>query len=481
MSPRRRRCATALAATTVLCATTAPVASATPAPSSASSVAAAPAKAARAELAAQTELTARGELAGQTGLAARTEKAAKLPAALYGTADPKYDGVWRQSLALLALDGAGAVPAKKAVDWLTEQQCDDGSFAAYRADPSAKCDPKKAPADINATTMATQALAAVGGRGAQVGKAVDWLKSAQNKDGGWGYAPGSPSDANSTSLTIGALHAMDEDPRKVTTDGESPYDALRSFQLTCDAKGIEDAKGDEGAFAYQPDKKGRLAPNDDASAAAALAGRGQGILIKPLDRDRKSVPLTPLKCAAGGESGADGVSDAKDPKNAKSAKDVKEAAGAGAAYVAASLKRDGGHFSTMLPGSDEQQPDYANTADAVIALAAGGHRTEADKSLKWLGKNLDKWDKSKNDPAAISTLMLASRATGNEPTKLAGTNLLTRLNKTGPAPAEMPESDAKKSDDGGGTIPVWAFIIVGLAVGAGFGILMSARRKRRQL
>ncbi|WP_347178563.1 prenyltransferase/squalene oxidase repeat-containing protein [Streptomyces iconiensis] len=400
---------------------------------------------------------------------AKTDRTAKLPEALYGRGDPKYDGVWRQSLALLALDGAGAVPAKKAVDWLTGQQCDDGSFAAYRADASAPCDPKKAPADINATTMAAQALAAVGGRGAQVGKAVDWLKTVQNKDGGWGYAPGSPSDANSTSLAIGALRAMDQDPEKTTTNGRSAYEALLSFQLTCGAKGIEDAKGDEGAFAYQPDKKDRLTPNNDASSAAALAGLGEGILSKPLDRDKKSVPLKPLKCATGEDAGADSL------------KNPRDAADAGAAYVASALKRNGGHFTTVLPGSDEQQPDYANTADAVIALAAGGHRTEADKSLTWLGKNLNKWDKAKNDPAAISTLMLASRATGNDPTKLAGTNLLTRLNKTGPAPAEMPESDKQKSDDDGGTIPVWAFIIVGLAVGAGFGILMSGRRKRQQL
>lgn len=445
MSPRRR-CATALAAATVLCATTAPVASAT-APSA-----------------------PHGPAAAQAAGAAQGARAAKLPDALYGSGDPKYDGVWRQSLALLALDGAGAVPAKKAVDWLTGQQCDDGSFAAYRADPSAPCDPKKAPSDINATTMAAQALAAVGGRGAQVGKAVEWLTSHQNKDGGWGYAPGSPSDANSTSLAIGALRAMDKDPAKVTTDGASAYDGLLSFQLTCDAKGAEGVPGSEGAFTYQPDKKGRLTPNDDASAAAALAGTGQGILIEPLDRKKKSVPLAPLKCADGAAA-ADGL------------KEPKAAAGAGAAYVSASLKRNDGHFTTVLPGSDKPRPDYANTADAVIALAAGGHREEADASLKWLGKNLDKWDKAKNDPAALSTLMLASRATGHEPTELAGTNLLTRLNKTGPAPAEMPESaaDKKKSEDDGATIPVWAFIIVGLAVGAGFGILLSGRRKRQQL
>ncbi len=484
MSPRRRHCATALAAATVLCATAAPVASAQPSTAAASTTSAS-SSAASATSIASTSTSARS---------AKSNKAGKLPDGLYGKADPKYDGVWRQSMALLALDGAGAVPTKKAVDWLADQQCDDGSFAAYRADAKATCDPKKTSPDINATTLAVQALAAAGGRGAAVGKAVDWLKAAQNKDGGWGYAPGSPSDANSTSLAIGALHAAGENPKRITTDGETPFDALLSFQLTCGTKGIKDAQGAQGAFAYQPDKKDRLAPNDDATAAASLAGLGDGILVKPLDKDRKSAPVTPLKCATGGEGadekgeggkgeaskgeGADGEGGATD--------DPKQAAGAGAAYLASTLKKNGGHFNTVLPGSKKEQPDYANTADAVVALAAGGHRTEANASLKWLADNLDKWDKAKSDPAAISSLMLASRATGGDPTKLGSTNLLTRLNKTGPAPAQMPDSDRPDSSgdsgkDDGTTIPVWAFIIVGLAVGAGFGILLSGRRKRQQL
>ncbi|WP_344561784.1 prenyltransferase/squalene oxidase repeat-containing protein [Streptomyces axinellae] len=480
MSPRRRHCATALAAATVLCATAAPVASAQPSTATAS-----------AATSATSVTSTKADKAGKAG---------KLPNGLYGEADPKYDGVWRQSMALLALDGAGAVPAKKAVDWLTGQQCEDGSFTAYRPDAGDPCDAKKTPSDINATTLAVQALAAVGGRGAEVGKAVDWLKSAQGKDGGWGYAPGSPSDANSTSLAIGALHAAGENPKRVTTGGGTPFDALLSFQLTCGTKGIEDAPGAQGAFAYQPDKKDRLAPNDDATAAASLAGLGEGILVEPLDKNHKSAPVTPLKCATADEDsdekgtakGADSKTDTKGDDSEKgdgkgsATGDPGQAAGAGAAYLASTLKKNGGHLTAPLPGSKKQQPDYANTADAVIALAAGGHRTEAGASLKWLSENLGKWDKAENDPAAISSLMLASRATGGDPTKLGSTNLLTRLNKTGPAPAQMPAShqsdssdDASKDD--GTTIPVWAFIIVGLAVGAGFGILLSGRRKRQQL
>jgi hypothetical protein len=461
MSPRRRR-ATVLTATTVLCATAAPMASA----------------------AAPAAVTSVGSVTHTaSSRTAAASKSDKLPDGLYGTADPKYDGVWRQSMALLALDGAGAVPAKKAVDWLAGQQCGDGSFTAYRADAARtgkKCDPDGTPSDINATALALQALAAVGGRSDTVREGVEWLISVQNKDGGWGSAPRAASDANSTSLVIGALHTAGKDPEKATAEGgKSPYDALLSFQLTCESKGIENAMGQQGAFTYKPDKNGELVPNDDASAAASLAALGEGTLPEPPatgskggngSKGSKDKPVTPLTCNAG-----KGIPGGRE-----------EAAGAGAAYLADRLKENGGHFSSVMPGADKEQPDYANTADAVIALAAGGHRKPAKASLKWLADNLDKWDKSKNDPAAISSLMLASRATGGDPAKLGGTNLLSRLNNTGPKPAKMPAADSRSDDDkdgtdSGGTIPVWAFILVGLAVGAGFGILLSGRRKRQQL
>ncbi|MGW3728773.1 prenyltransferase/squalene oxidase repeat-containing protein, partial [Streptomyces sp. NPDC000851] len=108
-----------------------------------------------------------------------------LPSGLYGTSDPTYDGVWRQSLALLAQDTVGLEPAGKATDWLARQQCDNGGFAAFRAEPAKDCDAKTM-VDTNSTAAAVQAFAAVGDYDAATGKAVDWLKSVQNEDGGWG-------------------------------------------------------------------------------------------------------------------------------------------------------------------------------------------------------------------------------------------------------------------------------------------------------
>ncbi|BFO21071.1 hypothetical protein SHKM778_74590 [Streptomyces sp. KM77-8] len=144
-----------------------------------------------------------------------------LPAALYGDTDPQYDGVWRQSLALLAQHTVGVEPSKAAVGWLTGQQCADGSFAPYRADTAEACDAKTM-VDTNQTAAAVQALAALGGHDDVTKKAVGWLKSIQNKDGGWGYMAGGASDTNSTSVVVGALAAAGDRPAEVKKDGKSP-------------------------------------------------------------------------------------------------------------------------------------------------------------------------------------------------------------------------------------------------------------------
>ncbi|WP_367125619.1 prenyltransferase/squalene oxidase repeat-containing protein [Streptomyces phytohabitans] len=387
---------------------------------------------------------------------------------LYGKGDPKFDGVWRQSVALLAQDTAGVSPADRAVTWLTDQQCANGSFTAYRADPRADCD-GKTPADTNATAAAVQALAALGGRSDAVRSAAKWLVSVRNEDGGWGYNPGSPTDANSTGVVIGALAVSGGDPAK---PGEpSAYEALLGLQLGCDAK-----EGERGAFAYQPDKKGDLAPNDDATAAAVLAARGGGLVVEPAEDDGETP--APTDCGTDSGSGGGGEEGA-DEKISPDA-----AAGAGAAYLTEVLRANGRHLPSAMPG-EKGKPDYGNTADAVLALAASGHDDTAEDTLDWLEDHAKDWDKSASDPAALGALVLAAHAADGDPRDFGGADLVKRLNATGPAPAKdaPPEEDDDKDDDGdgAGTAVTVSLVVAGLAAGAGIGILFSGRRKQQGL
>ncbi|CAL9578084.1 prenyltransferase/squalene oxidase repeat-containing protein [Streptomyces sp. Tu 3180] len=374
-----------------------------------------------------------------------------LPSALYGDGDPQYDGVWRQSLALLAQHTVGVEPPEPAVDWLAGQQCADGSFAPYRADTAKACDAKTT-VDTNQTAAAVQALAALGGHDDVTAKAVDWLKSVQNEDGGWGYTAGGASDTNSTSVVIGALAAAGENPADVRKDGESPYDALLTLALPCDAEGA-------GAFAFQPDKKGELAANADATAAGVLGALGKGL-------------------AAGPGKGA------KPEAGCEKAETPGQAAANGAAHLTSVLAGDG-HLTSALAGA-EDQPDHGNTADAVVALAAQGAVEPARKSLAWLEENAADWA-ARSGPAAYAQLIFAAHATGADPRDFGGADLVEQLTATGPAvPAdqdgkgEKDQEEKDEKDEKGSAFGVWWFVGVCLVAGAGIGFLISGRAKRQQ-
>lgn len=417
MNVRRRSSAAALAAIAVIGAATAPAVAADPSPSSSPSTTA--------------------------------------PSGLYGSTDPQYDGVWRQSLALLAQDTAGVIPSSTAVKWLTDQQCANGAFAPFRADPAKACD-AKTPVDTNNTAAAVQALWAVGGHGDVIEEALGWLKSVQNEDGGWGYVPGTPSDANSTSVVIGALTATETDPAKVVKDGKSPYDALLTFALPC-------AK----------DKRGRLRlPARQGRQAAPQRGR-----------DRRGCPRHARRGPGrrGGQEDRCRVLRRRGPARPRARRRQRR-------RVSHRHARQGRHLVSALGGSADQ-PDYGNTADAVVALAAQGGADKAAEPLAWLKKNAAKWA-GESGPAAYAQLIFAAHATGTDPRDFGGTDLVAKLNATGPAPQgttakdtatasdDDKTKDEKKDDDS--PFGVWWFVGVCLLFGVGIGFLLSNRNKKQQ-
>ncbi|MGI5337782.1 prenyltransferase/squalene oxidase repeat-containing protein [Streptomyces sp. CA-181903] len=389
---------------------------------------------------------------------------------LYGSADPKFDGVFRQSLAFLAQHSTGVTPAKPAIDWLAGQQCADGGFPGFRADTGKPCDAAKDEFP-DQTAAAVQALAAVGGRGRQVEKGLAWLKGHQNGDGGWGMNPGAESNANSTAAAVGAFAAAGQDPAQVRSkDGKSPYDALLTFQLGCDAP-----EGERGAFAWAP-QKGKLNADNFASAAATTAALGKGYLVEPAGGadGKENKPVQPLACSGDG-----------DGAKAKP-KDAPSAAAASAAYLAKKLDAGRGHLEASMPGAPKG-PDYGTTADSVTALAAGGHREAAGKALDWL-KSADSktlaWaegDNRKGDPGRLAKLVLAARAVGADPRDFGGTDLVQKLNATGPAPESVATSDEEKKDDEkGSSSGNWWFVAVAFVAAVGVGFLFSNRRKKQR-
>ncbi|MFE0348399.1 prenyltransferase/squalene oxidase repeat-containing protein [Streptomyces griseoluteus] len=390
-------------------------------------------------------LAAIGVLAAAAPATAAPSPKVTVPAGLFGKGDPTYDGVWRQSLALLAQHTAGEKPADQAVKWLTGQQCADGGFASFRADTGTACGGKGAQADTNSTAAAVQALAALGGHDEVTGKAVTWLKAQQNKDGGWGYSPGGPSDTNSTSVVVGALAAAGEKPAELRGKGKTPDQALASLAVPCDQKG-------GGALAFQPDKKGRLEANADATAAGVLGALGKSFVVAP-GKARDKAPA----CTSDGKATPARLAD-----NAS-------------AHLIGAVSASG-HLMSVMPGA-ENQPDFGNTADTVVALAADGWTKQARAPYAWLEKNAAKWAQQ-SGPAAYAQLVLSAHAVGADPRDFGGTDLVRALDRLGPAPAKQAATPEKKATEKSGN-SVWWIIGVGLVAGIGVGFLLSGRKKNR--
>ncbi|WP_228447030.1 prenyltransferase/squalene oxidase repeat-containing protein [Streptomyces paludis] len=405
---------------------------------------------------------------------------------MYGDKDPTQDGVWRQSLAMLGQAAAQVRPGDQAVIWLKSQQCASGAFPSFRADPSVPCDESTA-VDSRSTAAAIQALSSLGEQRLPMDHAISWLRSVQNEDGGWGYRPGQPSDANSTSVVIGALTAAGVRPSSVRTrnnapspEGKHAYDALVGLSVPCGA----DSGADAGAFAYQPDADNRLTADDGATAAAVLAGIGKRMVTMPV------IPGPAPSCenVAGTET---------DPK---ADLPPERAARNGAAYLSTTLAATGHLDQPRRPGAKEGAPlpDYASTAAAVVALTTAGYGNQAIVALEWLKQNCGAWAQA-NGPAAYAQLIFAAHATGTDPRNFGGIDLVQRLNETGPAPKFIAPTPTPGTPGAPGTTPgttpattttaaqnalsgadgrgvLW-LVGIALAFGTGIGYLLGSRRR----
>jgi len=315
---------------------------------------------------------------------------------LYGAADPAFDGVYRQSLAIIGLTSAGVKPSPAAISWLISQQCKDGSFQEFRADTSKPCDAVDAAngkgPDSNATSLALLALMSLDNTGLAtqplINKAVTaadtaglWLAKHQNADGGWSYYAGSPSDSNSTGLALAALGT--QAPNRQQPNIVKGTKFLASLITPC-------GTSDGGEITYQKGSK-----PDALSSAQALFGLVASV---PVRTARKFGPAP--KCAG-------------NPANKI------------ASFLSAKLASSG-----TLPSSFSDGPDYTATATAVIDLAAMGvSKVAIAKALAALKSNAAAYGTPTTgaNPAALGLLLAAATATGSKAKSFGGVDLVTAL------------------------------------------------------
>jgi hypothetical protein len=314
---------------------------------------------------------------------------------LYGQQSPTYDGVYRQGLAIIALDSSGADVDEAAIRWLRRQQCGNGSWTSFRPDLEQRC----GAADSNATAMAVMALKAVGKRSAAM-DGLAWLINHQQEGGGWEYSKGWGPDSNSTGLVVQALIALHVDPATVRNHG-SPLDFLASLQLGC---GELDASL-RGALDYQAETT--LVRNDFATTQAAQALAGSALPVAP---KAGSTRLPELSCAT----------------RVVATTPAEAAAG----YIGRQLAANGG----TIPSAFGAGADYGSTANAVLALVAAGlGRRQVHAAVNQLRQSARTFtrDADRNTlPGAAALVVLSENATDGHPRKVDGLNLIRLLRRS---------------------------------------------------
>ena len=334
--------------------------------------------------------------AAPTQAPAASRTADSSDAGLYGAADPTFDGVYRQGLAITGLRAVKASVPSSAVSWLVRQQCSNGGFQSYRANTAAACDAPNpeifSGPDSNSTAMAAMALRSVG-RTKQAARATSYLRTLQNSDGGFAYYKGGSSDVNSTGLAMAALRPQ-AGSTAVAKRLAKASTFLRSAQLRCSAPAA-----DRGLLPYQPAGPA----NSLASAQAALG------LTTTLPAKVRRVASDRLTCREGKQVGSVSTRNAL------------------LAGISTILRTGNG----TAPSSFGSGPDNSATAQMTIALAATRqYPATVRTAVGALKRNAAQYTGagSEASPAALGTLLQVAAVTANTtPSSFGGVNLTKEL------------------------------------------------------
>jgi len=301
---------------------------------------------------------------------------------LFGAADPQYDGVFRQSLAIIGLNAVGTRPSPTALQWLVRQQCADGSFESYRADTTKPCAPGN-PETFTGSNVQMTALGAIAlalnNRMSEARRAIVWLNGSQNDDFGFPSFRGGTSDANSTGLALAALQTVQPQDRSARIPNAQRF--LGTLQMKCSTG---------GGLAYQAGQ-----PANVMASAQAFFGMSGAVPVQPRTTLR-GVPT----CG----------------KNTR--------ANVGS-YLGKPMAATGTLANAFGPGSD-----YTSTAFAVLGfIAQGNGKAAVDRSTRALRTNVRSYALPGGEAiaAALGLLLQVAHATQTDPRSFGGLNLIRTL------------------------------------------------------
>lgn len=203
-----------------------------------------------------------------------------------------------QSFGLIGLKRAGVNPSTESVESLLSQQCSDGGFVLDYPDEGEEG--VECVSDPDATSLAVQALDAVGGHDTEVQSAATFLED--NQDGAGGVGGGTSteaSNANSTGLASVAFGLAGRDAARSKALGY-----LESLTLGCETPQVA------GGIAYDQASFDAMGADSESDAIttrataqaligvtgtsyAAVTNEGQAAATPVIDCDSASTPTDP--------------------------------------------------------------------------------------------------------------------------------------------------------------------------------------------
>lgn len=321
---------------------------------------------------------------------------------LFGKSDPTYDGVFRQSLSIVALVAVDRRVPAAAEKWLVEQQCPNGGFQGYRNDTNATCarfsETTFTGLETNSTALAAIAMTALG-RPARAAKAVRWLQTAQNVDGGMPLAKGGKSDAMSTALTLLAVKAVGPSAPDFRRSGKNLLGYLRKSMLVCNAPAAA-----QGAFSFQITDPLTADDMTTSQVVAALSGSLTRRVPQLASGDLRF--QCPARVTANPES----------------------LLRASAAYVAKRLKSN----EHRLPSAWGGGTDWTSTAWSVLGLVGTGHSAETvNKTVATLKQNaaaaITSPYSGEVEPGRLALMLLVSASVDQSGRNFGGVDLVDEL------------------------------------------------------
>lgn len=189
---------------------------------------------------------------------------------------------------LLALRAAGRSPKSRAIKgsaaWLGQQQNADGGFSfATRGGGSF----------VDETGAALQGLVAAGKRRSRrIARALAYLRTAQNDEGGFGQSAGYRSNAQSTAWAVQGIVAAGADPARFGHTSRSPLSFLASLRQP------------DGSYRYS---RSSAQTPVWVTAQAIAAARGKPLPVRPVRRGAKRRHVTRASAPALGHAAPETV------------------------------------------------------------------------------------------------------------------------------------------------------------------------------